>query len=91
LENLKDFEGVLQITKRVRRLTIGHRGDFSSVGQGVFELRIHFGPGYRVYYAPVGKEIDVLLFGGDKSSQQRDINKAIEYWKDFLEQYNEKN
>ncbi|OGT39939.1 MAG: addiction module killer protein [Gammaproteobacteria bacterium RIFCSPHIGHO2_12_FULL_36_30] len=91
LEKLKDSVAVLQITKRVRRLILGNRGDSASVGEGVFELRIHIGPGYRVYYAEQGKELVILLFGGDKGSQQRDIDKAIAYWKDYLGRYYEKN
>lgn len=91
LNDLQDTVAVLQVTKRVRRLALGNRGDSSSVGDGVFELRIHYGPGYRVYYAEHGKEVVVLLFAGSKNSQQRDIEKAITYWKDYLERYHEKN
>lgn len=90
LHNLRNNVAVMQITKRVRRLCLGNPGDVEPVGEGVFELKIHMGPGYRAYYAEQGREVVVLLFGGDKGSQQRDINKAIMYWKDYLERYHEK-
>ncbi len=91
ISGLKDFVGVAHINKRLERLSLGQRGDSESVGEGVFELRIHYGPGYRLYYAEHGKEIVVLLNAGSKRAQQRDINRAIEYWKDYLERYDEKN
>ena len=62
---------------------MGNFGDHRSVGEGVIELRIDFGPGYRVYVAPHGEEIIVLLCAGDKSTQQEDIANAHEYWADF--------
>ncbi len=79
--------GLAHVNKRLERLSLGQRGDSESVGEGVFELRVHYGSGYRVYYAEHEKEIVILLHGGSKRAQQRDIDKAIEYWKDYLERY----
>lgn len=90
LTGLRDVVGVARINKRIERLMLGQRGDSESVGEGVFELRIHYGPGYRLYYAEQGHEIVILLYGGSKGSQQRDIDRAITYWKDYLEQYHGK-
>lgn len=61
---------------RIRRLSLGNAGDTKSVGSGVYELRIHYGLGYRVYCTWKGSELVVLLAGGDKSSQQADISRA---------------
>lgn len=83
--------GVITINKRLDRLVLGNRGDTEPVGDGVFELRIHYGPGYRIYYAEQGNELVILLYGGSKRAQQRDIDRAIEYWKDYLERYHVKN
>ena len=68
---------------RVTRAEMGNLGDYHSVGQGVIELKIDFGPGYRVYAGLHGAEIIVLLCAGDKSSQQKDIAKAQNYWQDY--------
>lgn len=62
---------------------MGNFGHVRSVGEGVHELKIDYGPGYRVYYASSGKTIVLLLLGGDKASQGKDIGRAKEYWKDF--------
>jgi putative addiction module killer protein len=76
LNKLKDKIGKHIITSRVSRLEEGNFGDCYPVGDGVTEMRIHYGPGYRVYFLDSGKEIIILLCGGDKSSQQADIKKA---------------
>jgi putative addiction module killer protein len=73
---LKDERARGVIFARLDRLAYGHAGDVQPVGQGISELRIHFGPGYRVYFQKRGNEIVVLLCGGDKSSQARDIRVA---------------
>ena len=87
--SIKDTIAIAQVNNRVRRLSLGQRGDCKRVGKGVFELRVHYGPGYRVYFAEQGKEIVILLLGGDKGSQKRDIKQAIAYWQDYKEQYHE--
>ena len=87
LESVKDKAAMAQINNRVRRLALGQRGDCKRVGNGVFELRIHYGPGYRVYFSEQGKELVILLLGGDKGSQKRDIKQATLYWKNYQEQY----
>ncbi len=68
----------MRILLRVRRLTLGNFGDTKPVGEGVSEMRVHCGPGYRVYFVQRGKELVILLAGGDKGSQTSDIKKAIE-------------
>ena len=73
---LKDQRAKAAIAARIFRLANGLPGDVSPVGQGVSELRIHYGPGYRVYFQQRGTEIVILLCGGDKSSQTRDIETA---------------
>lgn len=74
---LRDQQGKRRIQARIDRMEDGYFGDVKAVGQGVSELRIHCGPGYRVYVAQRGAEYVVLLAGGDKSSQQSDIETAI--------------
>ena len=73
---MKDTAAKARIAVRIRRMELGNFGDAKSVGAGVFELRFDFGPGYRVYYTERNDEIVVLLAGGDKSSQEQDIEKA---------------
>ncbi|WP_304596514.1 type II toxin-antitoxin system RelE/ParE family toxin [Adlercreutzia caecimuris] len=77
LKRLRDADAKARINVRIRRVSLtGNFGDAKPVGDGVFELRIDYGPGYRVYYSQRGREIVLLLIGGDKSSQQKDIDKA---------------
>ncbi|MCC5995018.1 MAG: type II toxin-antitoxin system RelE/ParE family toxin [Oceanicaulis sp.] len=75
-EGLKDNRARALIASRLDRLAFGHAGDASPVGHGISELRIHYGPGYRVYFQRRGDTIIILLCGGDKSSQSRDIETA---------------
>ena len=75
--------GRAAIKIRLDRVAQGNLGDHDSVGHGVVELRIHRGPGYRVYIGLHGLEIVVLLCGGDKSTQKQDVSAAHEYWEDY--------
>ncbi len=76
LRGLKDTTTIAIIARRIRRVAMGNLGDARSVGEGVSELRIHHGPGYRVYFTRRGNTVIVLLCGGDKGSQSRDIAHA---------------
>ncbi|MDR1382434.1 MAG: type II toxin-antitoxin system RelE/ParE family toxin [Planctomycetaceae bacterium] len=76
LKKLSDKVGKFMIDSRIRRIENGMFGDFKHVGEGVMELRVHHGPGYRVYCTRKGNDIIILLCGGNKSSQQADIEKA---------------
>jgi putative addiction module killer protein len=73
---LSDRRARARIQARIDRMELGHFGDVSSVGEGVRELRIHYGPGYRVYFIQRGPVLVILLSGGDKSTQNADINTA---------------
>ena len=82
---LRDVRGRVKIRARLNRIRLGNFGDSASVGEGVQELRIDFGPGYRVYFGQAGTKIVLLLCGGDKSTQTQDILQAKSYWKDYRE------
>jgi len=73
LDDLRDLQAVVRINIRIRRLSLGNPGDVKPVGDGVSEMRIDYGPGYRVYFVQRGTAIVVLLCGGDKRGQDRDI------------------
>ena len=83
LDSLKDIKAVTKIERRLERLEKGNEGDVRSVVNGVSELRIDYGPGYRVYFGQLGAKIVLLLCGGDKSTQAQDIKKAQGYWSDY--------
>lgn len=83
LEELRDKKGRAIIKTRLDRISLGNFGNCRAVGNGVFELKIDFGPGYRIYFALEGSEKVVLLCGGDKGSQQKDIPLAKKYWLDW--------
>ena len=85
LTGLKDNRTRAKIVARIDRLAAGNFGDCKSLGKGLFELRIDWGPGYRVYYALDGKACVLLLCGGDKRKQSSDIKRAGEYLEDYLE------
>ncbi len=74
----------VRVTARLGRLQNGNFGDAKSVGDGVFELRLDFGPGYRVYFGRQGTTVVVLISGGDKGTQARDIVKAKEHWRNYI-------
>ncbi|MDO8410361.1 MAG: type II toxin-antitoxin system RelE/ParE family toxin [Phenylobacterium sp.] len=76
LEKLRDRRAAAKIAARLARLELGNFGDAEAVGEGVSELRIHYGPGYRAYFVQRGEVLVVMLCGGDKSSQDRDISRA---------------
>src|SRR6266436_6113596 len=77
LKGLRDLQAKVRIFDRIRRLRDGNPGDMRPVGKGVSEMRIHHGPGYRLYYTQRGESLIILLCGGDKSSQKKDIARAI--------------
>jgi len=83
LRGLRDGAGRNRVRQRVARVRLGNFGDARSVGDGVHELRIHAGPGYRVYFGREGDAVVILLCGGDKGSQARDIERAQDYWRDY--------
>lgn len=83
LNHLRDAKGRARIDARLLRVEAGNFGDCEPVGQGVLELRIDFGPGYRVYCAEDGPKLVLLLAGGDKDTQTKDIKTAQGYWQDY--------
>jgi putative addiction module killer protein len=83
LKGLRDSKGRTKIQARIDRLANGNPGDVGPIGEGLSELRINFGPGYRVYYARAGKTLYLLLCGGDKGSQDADIRNAHAIWKEL--------
>jgi putative addiction module killer protein len=85
IDNLRDLRGRARILARIARLAAGNPGDVKPVGEGVSELRIDTGPGYRVYYLKKGSEWIILLAGGDKSTQASDIDAALELARDLEE------
>jgi putative addiction module killer protein len=87
LESLKDTIGKAHITNRLDRATFGNYGDCEPVGHGVKELRIHYGPGYRVYFFEQEYTVLLLLIGGSKRTQNKDIKKAQQYLTEFQERY----
>lgn len=88
VESLPDSRAIAKINNRIKRVSFGNLGDYRSVGEGVCELRIDYGSGYRIYFGQIGATIVLLLCGGDKSTQPQDIRKAKEYWKDYEKRQN---
>ena len=89
LRKLKDRRAAARVLVRIDRLVAGNPGDVKPVGEGIFELRIDYGPGYRVYYLQDGDELIVLLCGGDKSTQDDDIKNARRIAKQWKEARND--
>ena len=85
LGSISDQRTQNRIQRRTARLEEGNFGDHQSVGEGVFELRLHFGAGYRIYFGEINNTVLLLLCGGDKSSQTRDIERAKTYWSEYKE------
>ncbi|PZO89037.1 MAG: addiction module protein [Micavibrio aeruginosavorus] len=83
VQSLKDIQAKRRIAARLRRVSEGNYGDYKHVQDGVYELRLFFGPGYRVYFGEDGDTIVVLLCGGDKGSQEKDIEAALAHWKEY--------
>jgi len=90
INSLADVKGRAKIRERIARIRLGNMGDCESVGEGISELRIHFGPGYRIYFGQEGIRIVVLITGGSKRTQKKDIRMAKVLWKDYKERENEK-
>ena len=84
-KTIRDTRVQSSIRSRLLYLEQGNFGDYRSVGEGVFKLRIHLGAGYRVYFAEIDNTIVLLLSGGDKASQTRDIRRAKTYWQEYKE------
>ena len=85
LDGLRDIQARARIQARIERLATGNSGDVEPVGAGVSELRIDYGPGYKVYFKRRGRELIILLAGGDKSTQAKDIKAALRYARDLSE------
>jgi putative addiction module killer protein len=85
LNALRDITARARIRNRLKRVESGNLGNYRSVGEGVCELKIDYGSGYRVYFGQIGSTVVLLLCGGDKSTQAQDILRAKEYWRDYEE------
>ena len=83
IKKLRDSQTRMRVLKSITKMRLGNFGDSESVGEGVSELKLDFGAGYRVYYAKQGEKIVFLLCGGDKKSQQKNIEQAREYWAEY--------
>ena len=85
-DSLRDKVTKVRVRRRLDRIELGNFGDTESVGSGVYELRLHFGSGYRVYFARVGSTVIVLVGGGDKSTQKKDIAQAKAIWRQYKDE-----
>jgi putative addiction module killer protein len=77
IDGLQDIRARARILARIERLAVGNPGDVKPVGEGISEMRIDYGPGYRVYFKKIGRQVVILLAGGDKSTQSKDIKTAL--------------
>ena len=89
LKRLRDSQAKVAVVRRVTRIELGNFGDHKFCRDGVWELRIDVGPGYRVYYAVAGSRVVLLLCGGDKRTQDADIARAVAYWQDWQQRGDE--
>jgi putative addiction module killer protein len=87
--SLRDINAKAKIRATLKRVTLGNLGDYKSVGEGVFELRINYASGYRIYFGQIDAKIILLLCGGDKSTQNKDILTAKQYWQDYRRRKND--
>jgi putative addiction module killer protein len=87
---LRDLKARIAIDRRINRIELGNFGDHKFCRDGVWELRVDFGPGYRVYYAVAGAQIVLLLCGGDKRTQNADISRACTHWRDWQSREDER-
>lgn len=85
LDSIKDKRTRARIDNRIKRVRLGNLGDRQSLGGSLYELRLHFGAGYRIYYGRVSDNHIILLLGGDKNSQAQDLEKVKHYWEDYKE------
>ena len=83
MDSLRDQRARDIVRARIARVRLGNLGNCEPVGAGVLELKIDYGPGYRVYFGQVGMKLIIWLCGGEKSSQAEDIRRAIDYWEDY--------
>jgi putative addiction module killer protein len=83
MDALRDMRARVAVLRRIERLRIGNFGDHRFCRDGVWELRVDVGPGYRVYYAQAGQTLVLLLLGGDKRTQSADIDRAVGHWQDW--------
>jgi putative addiction module killer protein len=83
LEGLSDKKARAKIRTKIDRVSLGNLGNYESVGKGVVELKVDYGPGYRIYCGLEGQTLVILLCGGDKDSQDKDIKQAQKYWLDY--------
>ncbi len=88
LSGLRDRRARAHIRARLDRVQLGNLGDHQPMGEGIYELRMFFGPGYRIYFVFEADAVLLLLCGGDKSSQSRDIARAKRYWRDYRNRSN---
>lgn len=87
VQSLRDGRTRAIILARLARVRLGNLGNTRSVGEGVYELKIDYGPGYRVYFGPDGSQLIILLTGGDKSTQDEDIETAQTYWQAYQKEH----
>jgi putative addiction module killer protein len=90
-DQLADARAQQRVLARITRLRLGNPGDWKALGAGLFELRVDYGPGYRVYFGQQGKVTVILVGGGTKTTQERDIKQARDYWYEYATNHRTKN